>query len=138
MALNLNKSDAWRKGCASDVVGFIILIISFNCSAWGWFLFGLFLIFIGIILNILGFVGRTIDVVCEFVYNGFLDLFGLRNEIKMRCPEAMKALIMSKRSNSVDVGIFNNASKQIQTMNIQSNSGVSNDLYVGQEIYLNN
>lgn len=138
MALNLNKSTSWNVGCWLHVIAFILFVFGIAKDSFAPIFWSVLISAIAIILSIIGFISRSVDAVIEFVYNGFLDLFGLRNEIKQRCPQAMKAKILAKKKDAVNVGIFGNSSNQIQTMNIHSNQGISNDLYVGQEIPLYN
>ena len=49
--------------------------------------------------------------------------------------KAMKLLIKSKKTKSVNVGIFDNKNTEFDQMEIESDKGVASDLKVGQVIY---
>lgn len=88
----------------------------------------------------------------------------IREQAKMKCPSAVKAVLLSihvtnnvglfnyitevktkpspelkaklARSRKVDVGLFDRSGTKISEMTIESSEGVSENLYVGQEIYI--
>ena len=76
----------------------------------------------------------------EWVVNKFVDLFTLKNEVKRKCPNALKMLILEKKRNAVEVGIFNRqyAQKPDEVVNIETTEGISSDIVVGQEYVLTN
>lgn len=60
----------------------------------------------------------------------------LREYIKKEFAEAVKARINDKSTKRVDVGIFAEDDCKIKDLTFTSEEGVSDELYVGQEIYL--
>jgi len=59
----------------------------------------------------------------------------IREEVnKIGTSDAFKAMIKSKTTKRVDVGIFNRQEEEIGTMTIESEEGVDKNLYVGQTI----
>ncbi len=60
----------------------------------------------------------------------------LREAIKKEFTEAVKAIINDKSTKRVDVGIFAEDDCKIKDLTFTSDEGVSDELYVGQEIYL--
>lgn len=107
-------------------VGAIVIIICLCISAFGavWFAGAA--------------AGEAVEALVEYTINKVIDIFSVKEEIKMRCPSALKAQIVQKKSNAVDVGIYNNSSTMTSKITIKSDEGVSGDLRVGQVIYLNN
>lgn len=84
-----------------------------------------------------GAVGGAAGAVIGFAVGFFLDEESLGNEVQVRYPEALKILIQKKKKNAVNVGIFGINDEEIETgIEISSSQGVSDNLYVGQEIYL--
>ncbi len=82
-------------------------------------------------------LGTAAAAVIEFVIDVFIDEESLQDEIEERYPEAFKLLIKEKKKTAVNVGIFDVCDDVIESnVEISSSEGVSNDLYVGQEIYL--
>lgn len=64
-----------------------------------------------------------------------VDLIFIRDEVKKKCPQAFRAKILAKKRNAVDVGIFANGSLS-QHITIESEIGISDDIYRGQVIEL--
>lgn len=60
----------------------------------------------------------------------------LKNAIKKEFTEAVKMIIYDKNTKKVDVGIFDENNDKIKDLTVESEKGVSDELYVGQEIYL--
>ena len=93
--------------------------------------------FIFVILTHLGRFGREVykavkHVIKSFV-NGIINLFTIRNEISRKCPTALRAKIMKKKENAVDVGIFGpNNEKTVLT--IESSDGVADEVHRGETI----
>lgn len=114
--------------------------------------FGSILCIIGVLLIIIGAIwwtgaaaSKTADVAAglaaeliEYTINKVIDAFSVKEEVKKRCPNALKMQILEKKKNAVNVGIFNDATTMSQKISIQSNQGVSDSIHVGQVIYLNN
>lgn len=66
-----------------------------------------------------------------------IDKRTIQNEVKVKCPDAFKALIKQKKENAINVGIFDhNDNELVSDMSIESEQGVSSDLCVGQIIYV--
>lgn len=84
-----------------------------------------------------GAIGGAIGGVISLVIDVFLDENSIRDEVHTRYPNALKLLIQEKKANAVKVGIFREYDDEIETgIEISSSEGVSDNLYVGQEIYL--
>lgn len=84
-----------------------------------------------------GLIGGATVTIIDFFIDVFLDEDSIGNEIHTHYPEALKLLIQEKKSNAVKVGIFGKNEEEIETgVEITSSQGVSDNLYVGQEIYL--
>lgn len=71
-----------------------------------------------------------------FIIGTLLDEDTVKEEVKKKCPEAIKILIEKKKKNAVNVGIFDSSRKIASGVEIQSDKGVSDRLRVGQIIYL--
>jgi len=54
--------------------------------------------------------------------------------IKIGKSNAFKAMIKSKKTKRVNVGIYDRQDKEIGTMTLESEEGVDKNLYVGQTI----
>ena len=85
-----------------------------------------------VVSDTIEFVGDLIEAAVDT----FIDLFTVQQEVKQRVPSAFKILIMKKKRNAIDVGIFNKNSKPIKKMEIKSDYGISKELVVGQEYIL--
>lgn len=84
-----------------------------------------------------GLVGGAAGALISFVIDVFLDVDSIGEEIQIHYPDALKLLIQEKKKNAVKVGIFGEYDKEIETcVEITSSQGVSDNLYVGQLIYL--
>lgn len=81
----------------------------------------------------------AIEKVATFVVNvakELIDILFIKEQVKQHNPRALRALILSKKRNAVDVGIFSNGELS-EKMTINSDLGVKNEIYQGQviEIY---
>ncbi len=84
-----------------------------------------------------GAVGGAAGAFLGFVIDVFLDEDSIGDEVLVHYPDALKLLIQEKKSNAVKVGIFGEYDEEIETgVEISSSQGISDNLYVGQEIYL--
>lgn len=84
-----------------------------------------------------GAVGSVAGALVGFVIDVFLDEDSIGDEVHVRYPDAIKLLIQEKKNNAVKVGIFGEYDEEIETgVEITSSQGISDNLYVGQEIYL--
>lgn len=77
----------------------------------------------------------AIDYICEVVLS-VIDVFTVKNEVSKKVPQALKAEILEKKKNALSVGIFPNETELSYKMTLTSDKGVSDDVYVGQVIYL--
>lgn len=96
------------------------------------------------------FAENTIDVAIEtawdaagkavsFVVNAakqLIDIIFIKEQVQIRKPDALKAIILEKKKNAVDVGIFSKG-EMTERITINSDIGVSNDIYKGQVIEIN-
>ena len=81
----------------------------------------------------------TIEKVKTYVVNvakQLIDIIIIKEQVKQHNPQAFRALILEKKKDAVDVGIFDNG-KVTERLTINSDVGVSNNIYRGQiiEIY---
>lgn len=66
-----------------------------------------------------------------------IDQRSIQKAAKEKFKQAFKAIIKEKKMNAVKVGIFDIYDDEIESdLEIESEQGVSSDLYVGQEIRL--
>ena len=80
--------------------------------------------------------GVAVNIVFGII-DAFLDEDTVSEEVRNQCHEALKILIEKKKDKAVNVGIFSDETTLIQDdVEIQTTKGVSDNLYVGQEIYL--
>lgn len=80
-------------------------------------------------------VEKEVTQFLEDIINGLIDLFSIRESVRMKCPGALKAQILEKKKNAVNVGIFGINDVMIAKEEIISSEGVSQDIYKGQIIY---
>lgn len=147
-----NATSTTKGGCFVSVIGALLsywgitdyFSMGFG-NAFTMAFIGAIIIMIGLGISAFGAVwftgaatGAAVEAIVEYTINKIIDIFSLKEEIKMRCPSALKAQIVQKKSNAVDVGIYNNSSTMTSKITIKSDEGVSGDLRVGQVIYLNN
>ena len=71
----------------------------------------------------------------EDIINDIIDLFSIRNSVRTKCPNALKVLILEKKKQTVNVGIFGENNVMIAKEEIISSEGVSQEIYKGQIIY---
>lgn len=84
-----------------------------------------------------GVAGAAVAAIC-IVVDWFLDEDTISEEIRARdeFKNSIKAIIKSKSYRKVDVGIFGAQEVELGSMELTSQKGVSDKLYVGQVIYL--
>lgn len=70
------------------------------------------------------------------VVNQLITIFTIRSKAKEQDPRAFRAVIMQKKKNAVDVGIFDKNRNMTNRMEIRSSQGISNDIRKGQVIDL--
>ncbi len=84
-----------------------------------------------------GAVGGAAGALIGFAIDVFLDEDSLSDEVTNHYPDAFKLLIEEKKRNAIQVGIFDEEDEIIESnVEITSDEGVADDLYVGQVIYL--
>ena len=72
------------------------------------------------------------------VVNEYLDKRALQKAVRQKAPNALKAKIYEMKSKAVKVGVFGEQNQELDTLEIQAERGISDDLRVGQEISLYN
>ena len=73
----------------------------------------------------------------EWVIDKIIDATSVGDEVKEKYPNALKILIQEKKKHAVNVGIFGEYEERIKdSVDITSDKGVSDELYVGQVIWL--
>lgn len=73
----------------------------------------------------------------EWVIDKIIDATSLKDEVKVKYPDALKLIIQEKKKNAVNVGIFGEYEECIEkSVDITSDKGVSDELHVRQEIWL--
>ncbi len=68
--------------------------------------------------------------------NAIITAGTIREQAKMKCTSAFKAELLSKDRRKVNVGVFDRSDTKISEMTIESSEGVSENLHVGQVIYI--
>ena len=98
---------------------------------------------IGAILYVLacsaagGAAGFAAGSTIAWAIGKIIDADTLEDEVKIKYPNALKLLIKEKKKHAVNVGIFGENEDCIEdSVDITSDKGVSDELYVGQEIWL--
>lgn len=84
-----------------------------------------------------GAAGAVVGLICAVIAE-LISEDNIKDEIKAReeFKNAFKALIESKSTRTVNVTIFNKQDNNIGSFELTSEKGVSNDLHVGQILYL--
>ncbi len=81
--------------------------------------------------------GAAIGGAIGYLVGSFIDEVFLTDAIEEKYPDAFKILIKEKKKNAVNVGIFDIDDMTIEpSVEIESEQGVSDELYVGQVIYI--
>lgn len=83
--------------------------------------------------------GKAIDAAIEYIFEvvlSLIDQFTVKDEVRKKEPQAFKAKILEKKKNAVSVGIYHNETDISYNMTLTSDEGVSEDIYMGQIIYL--
>lgn len=81
--------------------------------------------------------GAAIGGAIGYLVGSFIDEVFLTDAIEEKYPDAFKILIKQKKKNAVNVGIFDENEETIEpSVEIESEKGVSDALYVGQVIYI--
>lgn len=83
------------------------------------------------------FIGGTVAALVSLAVDVFLDEKEVRENVRKKCPEALKAVIQEKKKNAIKVGIYKNNDREISSeMEITTSKGVSDNLHVGKIIML--
>lgn len=81
--------------------------------------------------------GGAVGGAIVWLVAAFIDEDSLRDSVHYKFPEAFKMLIKKKKKTAINVGIFTEEDETIESdLEIRSEEGVSDSLYVGQVIYL--
>lgn len=80
-------------------------------------------------------IDAAIDYICEVVLS-VIDVFTVKDVVRKKVPQALKAEILEKKKNALSVGIFSNETDISYNMTLTSDEGVSDNIYIGQVIYL--
>lgn len=90
------------------------------------------------VLEIIGaaLLGAGAAVATIWIADKIIDKATIKAEVKKKTPSAFKALIEKKKKNAVDVGIFTESDNRIDGITIESDKGISNEVKVGQVLYL--
>ena len=81
--------------------------------------------------------GAAIGGAIGYLVGSFIDEVFLTDAIEEKYPDAFKILIKEKKKNAVNVVIFDIDDMTIESsVVIESEQGVSDELYVGQVIYI--
>lgn len=93
--------------------------------------------FIPVILGSL-FAGGAAGLVTGLVISLFLDDDTIRDEIHSidEFKNAIKGVIKSKSTRTVKVNIFGQAETELGSVELTSEKGISDNIYVGKVIYL--
>jgi len=65
-----------------------------------------------------------------------LDEETVKEVVRVKCPEAFVVEIKRKQKLAIDCGIFDPKDNLLCDINLESENGVSEALYVGQRIYI--
>lgn len=79
--------------------------------------------------------GAAVALVCDYIDRQQIKKEALKRA-RERALQAVKAQILEKKKNAVDVGIFNRTNEQVDRFQIEAKNGVDPDLRVGQMISL--
>ncbi len=85
-----------------------------------------------------GAAGAAAGAAIAYVIDKVITAYSVKETVREKCPNALKAIIMEKKENAVNVGIFDYNDQMSECIEIKSSKGVSNSLQVGQEIYMYN
>ena len=75
--------------------------------------------------------------VLKVILKGDIDSETIREQTKIKCPDAIKALVKSMTTKKVNCGIFDEE-KEITEIAFYTKDGVVKNVNVGQEIYIYN
>lgn len=137
----MKSSNHFRAGCWTLILTVIILFVilctvdDFATLISYFIILGFFGIIIAIIFWIIG-TTKKVKEVYVYVKDKVIDIFTVKNEISRRCPAALKAEILEKKKNSINVGIFDNNDKIQESIILSGTGSVSDELYEGQIIYV--
>lgn len=79
--------------------------------------------------------GAAVALVCDYIDRQQIKKEALKRA-RERALQAVKAQILEKKKNAVDVGIFNRTNEEVDRFQIEAKNGVDPDLRVGQMISL--
>lgn len=70
------------------------------------------------------------------IKNYVVSLLSIRSIAKEKCPAALRAEILRKKNNAVDVGIYNSKNSMTEKITINADMGFSDDVKTGETIVL--
>lgn len=84
--------------------------------------------------------GGIVGLLLGFIIDACTVEDTVRDEVRShsRFKDAFKAMIKSKTTRSVNVGIFGNNDNHLGDIELESDKGVAADVKVGHVFYLNN
>lgn len=81
-------------------------------------------------------IGAGAAAATIWIADRIIDKATIKAEVKKKTPSAFKALIEKKKKNAVDVGIFTKNDNRIDGITLESDQGISNEIEVGQVLYI--
>lgn len=137
----MDSSGYFKSGCWTLVVAFAVFSIACVGAAddFGLFAVLLSLIFLAVIIAVIFWIVGAAKAVKETyvaVRDTIIDIFTVKREIKQKCPEALKAMILEKKKHSINVGVFNYENTMYEKVEISGPGVVNDDIYEGQTIIL--
>mgnify|MGYP004649631019 FL=1 len=79
--------------------------------------------------------GAAVALVCDYIDRQQIKKEALKRA-RERALQAVKAQILEKKKNAVNVGIFDRTNEEVDRFQIEAKDGVDPDLRVGQMIPL--
>lgn len=139
----MNSTSYFKSGCWIIAIPMILIFIGIASGAisddLGTIFLLLSIIAFAVLIAIIFWVVGTAKAVKEtyvFVRDSLIDLFTIKREIKQKCPEALRAIILEKQKHAVKVGIFDSNNVICEKLNISGNGVVNDELFQGQTIKL--
>lgn len=139
----MNSSGHFRVGCWIVIAAFCAFCViccsvaSMDFSTFATvFIFIIIAILIAIIYWIIG-TAKAVKEFCVYTKDAIIGLFTIKREVKQKCPQALKAVILEKKKHSINVGIFGSSNTVMtEKMTITGEGVVDDSISVGQVINL--
>lgn len=138
----MNSSDHFKAGCGVLIFAaliFCMACICVNSIDFATWCFIFFIIIVAVIIAIIFWAAsayKKTEEILVYIGNAVIDIFTIKKEVKQKCPAALKAVILEKKKQSVNVGIYDNSNSMIEKMNISCNASVTDNIYAGQVIQM--